>query len=220
MRSIFITGHDTNCGKTYAMCQLLAYFKKTGQRAMGLKPIASGCYQDQDGQWVNEDEVQIQYHNPPNSSVTRWKFIEPIAPHIAAARAGQVISINDLAEFCSSAHPAYKNLDYLLIEGAGGLMVPLNECETWIDFLKLTGIPAILVVGMRLGCLNHALLTAAAMQQHGIACLGWIANALDPNMLALEGNMVTLENWLDFPLLGKMDYEGELVLSTTQFESD
>jgi dethiobiotin synthetase len=99
--------------------------------------------------------------------------------------------------------------DYLLIEGAGGLMAPLNDHETWLDFLTLSRIPVILVVGMRLGCLNHALLAAHALQSQNIACAGWVANCLDPNMLELEANLNTLVQRLTYPLLATIPYQGQ-----------
>jgi dethiobiotin synthetase len=128
---------------------------------------------------------------------------------LAAKEEGQVISSVQIKTFYES-YPK-DDLDYLLIEGAGGLLVPLNDQETWIDFLDHTHIPVILVVGMRLGCINHALLSAHALAKHHIHCHGWIANFIDPNMLAQNENLHTLEQWLYPPLLGIVPYQGSFL---------
>jgi dethiobiotin synthetase len=117
--------------------------------------------------------------------------------------------VKEIAHFCLQ--KSFSNHDYLLIEGAGGLLVPLNEKETWLDFLTTMQIPAILVVGMRLGCLNHALVTDTVLKSNQIPYLGWIANCLDQNMLFLAENIATLSKKMSVPLLATVDYEGQLV---------
>jgi dethiobiotin synthetase len=194
VKRYFITGTDTDCGKTFITRQLLDSYPNS----MALKPIASGCI-EREGTLVSEDALILQQGSALSlDEINPWRFELPVSPHIAAARVGCDISIQALADYCLNFHK--EGLEHLLIEGAGGLMVPLNSQETWIDFLKLTQIPVLLVVGMRLGCINHALLTAHALKTHSIQCLGWVANCLDPNMLELEQNISTLERLLDFPL--------------------
>lgn len=200
MTAYFITGTDTDCGKTYVTCRLLDYWRQQQRRVVALKPLASGASW-QNGCWVNDDVARLQAHNPdPSLPINARQFPEPISPHLAAERMGERVSVAELAEFCTRA--TFADYDTVLVEGAGGLMVPLNENETWLDFLQTTGMPVILVVGMRLGCLNHALLTAAVLQNQGIPCAGWIANSVDEHMLESEANLATLRARLDMPLLG------------------
>lgn len=208
LKRYFITGTDTNCGKTRVACQLLAYWNARGQKAQALKPVASGC-SVQNGKLVNEDTESLQGCNYlPGQRITRWMYEPPIAPHLAARLAGDELSAAGIADFCDS-FPA-QELDYLLVEGAGGLVVPLNARETWIDFLKITGMPVILVVGMRLGCINHALLTGAVLQLHDMPCSGWIANQIDENMLMMDESIDTLRARLPMPLIATVGYGGEI----------
>ncbi|MDI9818801.1 MULTISPECIES: dethiobiotin synthase [unclassified Legionella] len=208
MRRFFITGTDTDCGKTYVTCQLLEFLISHDNDALAIKPVASGCF-ERDGQWQNEDLIHLQKYNVHSRySINGWQFPSPVSPHLAAKETGYKLSIKEIAAFCQKEE--FDNLDYLLIEGAGGLLVPLNEQETWLDFLQLTQIPVILVVGMRLGCINHALLTDVVLQINHIPCAGWIANCLDPNMLALADNIATLKQKLHMPLLATIPHQGAL----------
>ncbi len=208
MKRYFIIGTDTDCGKTYVTCQLLKQGLSQGLRVRALKPVASGCI-EQDGLLVSEDVQHLQrYHHGFDGTVCPWSFKSPIAPHLAAKEAGVRLSARAITDFCCA--ETHADLDYLLIEGAGGLMVPLNETETWLDVLRLSAIPVILVVGMRLGCINHALLTAFALKAHGIDCAGWIANGIDPNMLAGSDNINTLSERIDAPLLARIAHGGGL----------
>ena len=160
--------------------------------------------------WVNDDIQRIQQANGSHSGpINRWMLQPPIAPHLAAQSAGVSISASKIKAFCES-YPK-EGLEYLLIEGAGGLFVPLNDQETWVDFLVQSHIPVILVVGMRLGCINHALLTTYALMKQHIPCHGWIANFIDTHMLAQDDNLQTLEQWLHYPLIGTIPYQGSFV---------
>lgn len=191
MKRYFITGTDTDCGKTYVSCRLLDNFRQQGHRAQALKPVASGG---------DDDVLRLQEHNyNPKLKICQWSYELPIAPHIAAQQAGEELSASKIAQFCDS--KAFKDFDHLLIEGAGGLMVPLNEQETWLDFLKLAKIPVILVVGMRVGCINHALLTASELENHRIEVLGWIANQIDKDMLFFDENIAYLKQKMPMPLM-------------------
>ncbi len=205
MKRFFILGTDTDCGKTYVTCQLLDYFKKQNKKISAIKPVASGC-EEQNGQLVSEDATQLAKHNGVMlDDICLKRFNPPISPHLAAEAAKDVLSVKTINDFCDNVST---DLDYLLIEGAGGLMVPLNRHDTWVDFLALSQIPVILVVGMRLGCLNHALLTGFALKAHHIQCVGWVANCIDKEMLALSQNIDTLNDKMDFPLLGTLGFGG------------
>lgn len=205
MKSFFITGTDTDCGKTYAVCALHRYFVQQQKKVMALKPLASGCFL-QNGQLFNADELQLQALNAGTAPVSFQKFEIPVSPHLAAQEVNQRIDLEELKAFCEAV--PIDELDYLFVEGAGGLMVPLNDDETWIDFLHLTNMPVIIVVGMRLGCINHALLTTSVASHQHIPCAGWIANCLDPNMLMLEENIQTLQHKMEIPLLGRVGFNG------------
>lgn len=204
MKRYFITGTDTDCGKTYVTTRLLNYFSN----AAAIKPIASGCMQIEN-QLVNSDAQQLQQKtNLSLDVINPWRFELPVSPHIAAKEHGTRVSAKEIADYCLSLQ--LETVERLFIEGAGGLMVPLNDDETWIDFLRMTELPVILVVGMKLGCINHALLTEAAFRAYGIQCVGWIANCIDPQMLALSANINTLKSKLQIPLLAVLPFAGEI----------
>ncbi|WP_133127426.1 dethiobiotin synthase [Legionella nagasakiensis] len=206
MKRYFITGTDTDCGKTYITCQLLRYFQQHNKKALAIKPVASGCLEDK-GERFNDDLLLLrQYNQTAEQEICPWRLQLPISPHLAAMDEQRELSAQEITEFCYKAGAS--DTEYLFIEGAGGLMVPLNHEETWIDFLMLSQIPVILVVGMRLGCLNHALLTESVFKMHNIVCAGWIANCLDQDMLALRENIETLSHRLQAPLLATVPYRG------------
>jgi dethiobiotin synthetase len=202
--SYFIIGTDTNCGKTYVTVKLIEYLRKQQTSVFAIKPIASGG---------NEDILQLQGANPQTTQpICGWLMPDPVSPHLAAKRAGISLTAAEIADFCQS-YPrnAYERL---LIEGAGGLMVPLNDQETWIDFLKHAALPVMVVVGMRLGCINHALLTMSALRTNNIQCAGWIANFIDPAMLLQKDNLDTLSRAIAHPLLGVVSFQGEFTPHT------
>lgn len=204
MKRYFITGTDTDCGKTYVTTQLL----NCTPRSAGIKPIASGCL-EVDGQLISSDAEQIQKNcHLSMEQINPWRFKSPISPHIAAREQGVTLCAQDIADYCINLK--LEHTDILFIEGAGGLLVPLNETETWVDFLQITEIPVLLVVGMTLGCINHALLTATAFKYNKINCLGWIANCLDSEMNVLSENIETLTNKLDIPLLAIVPFSGQI----------
>lgn len=209
LKTYFIVGTDTDCGKTYATARLIEALHHANVRADALKPLASGCHVDS-GQLISEDVLRLQQANGhSNYPIYNWLMEPPISPHLAAKLAGFTLSVEEILSFCHG-YPA-ENLEYLLIEGAGGLMVPLNDHETWVDFLVQSRIPVILVVGMRLGCINHALLTMSVLKSHGISCRGWIANFIDPLMLVSSDVCQTLIDKMDAPLLGTVPYKGSFV---------
>lgn len=204
MKCYFIVGTDTDCGKTYVTANLV----KTVPKSMAIKPVASGCF-ELDNQRISADAMELQKHCNLNLDVINpWRFTRPVSPHIAAKEEGIHLSIAEIANYCLNLSLAH--VEQLFIEGAGGLMVPLNDHETWVDFLIATRFPVILVVGMKLGCINHALLTALALKSHNLQSVGWIANCIDPKMLALTENIETLQSMLNIPLLGVVPFAGSL----------
>jgi dethiobiotin synthetase len=206
-RGVFVTGTDTGVGKTLAACALVHALRSRGVRAVPMKPIAAGATVH-DGRSVNDDTMALLGAAGLDASwteaVTPVLLREPMAPHIAAAHEGRVLTLDFLA-------PALERLagagDYLVAEGVGGFRVPLADRLDTVDLARALGLPVVLVVGLRLGCLNHALLTAQAVHAAGLPLAGWIANAIDPDMAAREENVAALEARLPAPLLGLMPHE-------------
>src|SRR3990167_9317180 len=208
MKRIFITGTDTNCGKTYVLCSLLSFLLSTNQSAIGLKPVASGCLVKQGELW-HEDVEKITIHNPKlTTNICQLQYEAPIAPHIAAQLTQNIFSASDITRFCTK--PLFNDFEYVLIEGAGGLITPLNATETWIDFIQQANLEVILVVGMRLGCINHALLTDVVFNRYQIPCVGWVANCIDKNMLVVDETIQTLQDRMRLPYLATISYQGYL----------
>jgi len=200
-RGYFITGTDTGVGKTAVTLGLMAHLQAHGQRVAAMKPVASGCELTAAG-LVNEDALQLQRQSSvmlPYALVNPYAFEPPIAPHIAAARVGQTIAINTIqSAYAEIAHKA----DCVLVEGVGGWQVPLNDDETLADLARALGLEVILVVGIRLGCLNHALLTAASITASGCVPVGWVANHLPPGADFAGEIINTLKSRLSFQFLG------------------
>lgn len=202
MKTYFIAGTDTDVGKTLVTCALLHKVQESGNTCIGLKPVAAGCEDTPDG-LQNEDAVAIigaMSESLPYQQVNPVALPEPMSPHIAAARAGRRPTVAQLEGLTRGA--LMKKADFAFIEGAGGWRVPLNQRETVADLAKALNKPVILVVGMRLGCLNHALLTAEAIRRDGLEIAGWIANQLDTDMLGYDENIETLKRMLPAPCLG------------------
>jgi dethiobiotin synthetase len=193
----FVTGTDTGVGKTLVACALLHAFGAAGKRCVGMKPIAAG--RDASGWQDIEALYEASALRAPRELVNQYAFEAPIAPHIAAQREGITLNLKIITE-------AYAKLgalaEVVIVEGAGGFMIPLNERETGADLARALGAPLILVVGMRLGCLNHALLTRRAIAAAGLRCAGWVADCIVPQMRELERNIESLEQRLDCPRLG------------------
>lgn len=205
-RKFFITGTDTHVGKTYFATQFIKALKQKGRQTVGIKPVATGCIWTGDA-FKNEDALQLQEVNSlwlDYSVVNPLSFVPPIAPHIAAEQSGITLSVEILNKLCQSIF----NLphDVTLIEGAGGWFVPLNKKETWADFVAALDLEVILVVGMRLGCINHALLTLHAMQQRGVKIAGWVANQLSLDMNCYVENLETLRDTMMIPYIGEIKF--------------
>jgi len=198
LRSLFVTGTDTGVGKTLVACALLRALAGRGLRVVGMKPVAAG--REEDGGFHDVEGLMAASNVPaPRELVNPYAFDPPIAPHIAAARAGVRIDLRRIRD-------AYTVLagmaDAIVVEGAGGFLVPLNEREDFADLARALELPVVLVVGMRLGCLNHAALTAEAISGRGLRFAGWVANRIDPAMDAFDDNLATLRERLPGPLMG------------------
>lgn len=201
-KKFFVTGTDTEVGKTFISCAILEKAKQQGLATGALKPIAAGGFDD-NGTYKNEDAVALSDAmtlNLPYQSINPILLKDPIAPHIAAEQEGKKLSASRLHGFVQGAF--LNRADLWLVEGAGGWFVPLNQRETLADFAVQLNVPIILVVGIRLGCLNHALLTIQAIMQSGLPLAGWVANCIDPQAQCIEENIETLKSRIRAPLLG------------------
>ncbi|WP_334049228.1 dethiobiotin synthase [Alteromonas gracilis] len=239
MKQYFITGTDTEVGKTYVTCQLLNAAQRLSLRAIGYKPIAAGC-ELVNGEWVNEDALNIQKasakirvgeviddvdglkadsENRKSGQTLPLHQINPIAlkpaiaPHIAALEEGVALTFDEIAKGLDELH-AYQP-DLLFMEGAGGWRLPLTVGDEYTptyclsDVVKSLKMDVILVVGMRLGCLNHALLTAEAIRADGLTIKGWVANDVTGNMTRYQENLYSLKAMLPEPLLAEIPYQSE-----------
>ncbi len=201
----FITGTDTGCGKTEITLGLMQRWQQTGKVVLGMKPVASGATQTPDG-LRNEDAQRIQRQcslNVPYQQLNPFVYTSPIAPHLAAEEAGRPIVGTEIRD---SFEKFAAISDLVIVEGVGGWRVPIGADMTISDLVRMLDLPVILVVGMRLGCINHAILTAESIQYAGIKLHGWVANHIDPDMQAQEGNLKTLSKWLSAPCLGDVPY--------------
>ena len=197
MTGVFVTGTDTGVGKTWVAEGLLRSLAAAGFRAVGMKPVAAGFEPNTN---VNGDvialleagnvEAPARFRNP-------FAFAEPVAPHLAAAAAGVTIEISRIVD---AAAMLRRTADALIVEGAGGALVPIDRTRDMLDIAAALGLPVLLVVGMRLGCLNHALATALAVQRRGLVLAGWIATALPPPMALLTQNVEALAERLGSPI--------------------
>ena len=205
MKGIFVTATDTGVGKTLVSCGIILALRRTGQRVAGMKPVASGCEQTFDG-LVSEDASLLAAASglgAPIDLVNPYRFLPAIAPHIAAAEAGETI---DLQRIETALQALGRLADCVVVEGVGGLRVPLNEHEDVADLARRLGLPVVLVVGMRLGCLNHALLTAEAIERCELPFCGWVANQVDAGIARSDQNVDALRARLRVPLLGRVPF--------------
>lgn len=199
----FITGTDTGVGKTFVTCALLHALRTQGNmRAVGMKPVAAGL--EADGS--NDDVERLRAASSiaaPYAAINPYALSAAVAPHIAAAEAGVVIELPPILS-------AFKELqamsDAVIVEGVGGFCVPLADDFDTADLAVALALPVIMVVGMRLGCINHALLTAQAIRSRGLNLAGWIANHIDPAMLRPDENLCALKDRIAAPLLGTIPY--------------
>lgn len=210
----FVAGTDTGVGKTRITCALMHALQKHGSTVIGMKPVASGCEQTPDG-LRNEDALLLQAQSSldlPYGSINPYAFELPVSPHIAAEKAGARIQIDTIHKQMLL---LMKSTDCLMVEGVGGWHVPLSywkndqkgDQENTEDLAIALGLPVILVVGMRLGCLNHALLTYEAIIRSGLRCAGWVANQIDPDFTHLQENIETLKTEFDASLIGVVPFQ-------------
>lgn len=205
MTTLFITGTDTDVGKTVATSQLLRAFAANGLCAVGMKPVASGCEWRDGALWNADVAAHAAASNvaAPLALVNPYRFEPPISPHLAARQAGVSVDLDHLAD---CAHQLAQLADVVIVEGAGGWLAPLSDTASMQDLAVKLAAPVILVVGMRLGCLNHALLSARAIEASGLPFAGWIANRIDPAMSCYAENLAYLQQHMPAPMLAEIPH--------------
>lgn len=203
--AFFITGTDTGVGKTYVACQLLRHYAAQGLKVVGMKPVAAGR-ELVDGAWLHDDVQKLiaaSNVEAPIELINPYCFDEAIAPHIAAEKVGVEIKIEVILQ-------AYQQLsqlaDVVIVEGAGGFLVPLSEHETMADLTRALNIPIILVVGIKLGCISHTLLTVESIKARSLKFHGWAANQIEPEMLVLSENIAEIAKKLQLSPLFECDF--------------
>lgn len=203
--ALYVTGTDTGIGKTLASAALLHALRARGGKAAGMKPIASGC-EWSDGGWRNEDALALQAASDPRpdyAQVNPFALPLPLAPEIAAAEAGVTLTVEPIR----AAFDALRaQAGSVVVEGVGGWAAPLSATLDQAGLARALRLPVVMVVGLRLGCLNHARLTAAAIAADGLACLGWIANEIDPAMARIDQNVELLRRHLPMPCWGRIPH--------------
>lgn len=205
----FITGTDTEVGKTWCSLGLMSKLQQQGKTVVAMKPVASGCRQTAAG-LRNGDALLLQAQGSVPTDyalINPYAFAPAIAPHIAAEQSGRRIGINTIKQ---NLQRLQQQAEMVIVEGVGGWQVPLNENESVADLAKALGLPVILVVGLKLGCINHALLSAESIRSTGCQLAGWIANTINPNMAAMAENIQAIEARIGTPLLGIVPYRDEL----------
>ena len=206
MAHYFITGTDTGVGKTFVTCAFLQTLKQLGVDAIGMKPVAAGGEMSPDG-LLNDDVEALRSASGvalTSDDLCCYLLPEPVAPHIAALHEEIEIDLDVIRQrFDQLAELA----DVVLVEGVGGFLVPLGDSITTADLAVDLDLPVIMVVGMRLGCLNHALLTQEAITARRLTLAGWVANQIDPNMSEFEANVDALEERIRAPLLGVLEWQ-------------
>ncbi|WP_295909112.1 dethiobiotin synthase [uncultured Xanthomonas sp.] len=203
--AFYVTGTDTGIGKTIASTALLHALRARGQRAVGMKPVASGCTREADG-WRNEDALALQDASAPRPAyddLNPYALPLPLAPELAAADAGVQL---ELAPIAAAFERLRAQADVVVVEGVGGWAAPLSATLDQADLARALRLPVVLVVGLRLGCLNHARLSAAAIAADGLQCIGWIGNEIDPAMERIDDNMAMLRARLPMPCWGRLPY--------------
>lgn len=203
MSGVYVTGTDTSAGKTLASTALLHALRTLGLRAVGMKPVASGCTRGADG-WRNDDALALQSASDPRPTyddVNPFALPLPLAPEFAARAAGVAVAIEPIL----AAHARLASqADFVLVEGVGGWLAPLTATLDQVDLVRALDVPVVLVVGMRLGCINHARLSARAIAADGVRLAGWIASEVDPDMACRDENFDTLSQRIPAPCLGRL----------------
>jgi dethiobiotin synthetase len=203
--SCFVTGTDTGVGKTWVSCALLHALARHHKRVVGMKPVAAGTVPSAQGD-VSEDAVALRSASTlavPFALDNPYLLADPVSPHVAAQRAGQTI---DLAHIVACHRTLCQQADAVVVEGAGGFIVPLSNRHTSADLAQALALPVVLVVGLRLGCLNHALLSAEAIRARGLHLAGWVANRIDPTMAAPDDSVAYMREHLQAPCLADIPH--------------
>ncbi len=214
-RGVFITGTDTEVGKTVVSVALLNMLKRQGVSTVAMKPVASGAKKI-NAQYLNEDALSLQRAatvDVPYTQLNPYVFPEPVAPHVAAAQVGVEIDFETIKQ---SFHGLSALSDFILVEGVGGWLAPLNRQQTVADLAVELELPVLLVVGLRLGCINHALLSAGAIEQSGATLQGWIANKVQGNYPRVDENIEAIVQRLDAPLLATLEYLDDVTTATLE----
>ena len=204
----FITGTDTDVGKTYIASALVQHFCQQGLQAVGMKPVAAGA-ELVDGRLLNSDVTELIKAGNVDADlalINPYVFAPAIAPHIAAEQAGIRVLLDNIQQ---SFDVLQTKADVVVVEGAGGFRVPINRQETMADLAVKLNLPIILVVGVRLGCINHALMTAGSIRAAGLNLVGWVANRIDPNMPVIEENIATLKALIKAPCIADVAWGEE-----------
>ncbi|NJD05609.1 MAG: dethiobiotin synthase [Methylococcaceae bacterium] len=212
MAGIFVAGTDTGVGKTVISAALLRYLRAQGWSAIGMKPVAAGCFRE-DGELRNGDALELQRASSPVPSyreINPYRYEEPISPYLASVIAGQPVNKQFILD-------AYRKLaeraDWVVVEGAGGWFCPLTEQETMAELASALELPVVLVVGLRLGCVNHALLSEQAITSSGLNCLGWIGNQVQAEFPLADANLADLRRRLGSPCLGHFPFQADLPMT-------
>jgi dethiobiotin synthetase len=206
--SYFITGTDTEVGKTRVSVALLHRLRQQGLCVAGMKPVAAGCEETAEG-LRNEDALALQAASSvalPYETLNPYAFAPPIAPHLAASDAGITIEIERIL---TAYHDIASQVDQVVVEGAGGWRVPLNDDQDMSDLAIALGLPVVLVVDIRLGCINHALLSAQAISACGLPLAGWVANHAHGDYTRSADNIASIGARIGTPLLGVIPYHGD-----------
>jgi len=209
----FITGTDTGAGKTWVTAALMRFLQAEGWSVVGMKPVACGCFR-QDGGWRNEDALLLQELatlRVDYAKLNIYAFDPPVSPHLAARLAGRIVRLDEIVRQCRELE---RLADGVLVEGVGGWEAPLNDGERVSHLAKALKLPVILVVGLRLGCLNHALLSHDAIVRSGVPYAGWVANGVDADFSCLEENIETLKSSLSIPCLGVVPHDDQRGMSS------
>lgn len=200
---VFITGTDTDVGKTWTTLAWMHRLRADDYAVAGMKPVAAGC-ERRDGRFYNRDALLIQAacSNPPDyAAINPYAFEAAMSPHLACGD-----TLVDLERIATLAAELHSTADWLVVEGAGGWYSPLDAALDNAGLARRLGLPVVVVVGMRLGCINHARLTVAAVEQAGLRCAGWIAVCLSEAMPGFDGNLAYLQTHLPVPLLGVLPH--------------
>nr|WP_315489291.1 dethiobiotin synthase [uncultured Rhodoferax sp.] len=202
----FVTGTDTGVGKSLVACALMLHLRARYARISGMKPVAAGSERAPGGEWSNEDVLALQAAatvDLPRALVNPYLLHAPVSPHIAAQRDGVRIELGRIVDACTNQRA---QTDALVVEGAGGFRVPLSATQDGADLAVALALPVILVVGLRLGCLNHAVLTAESIGNRGLRLAGWVANHIDPHMPEQQANIDWLQSKLNVPCLADLPH--------------